>query len=206
MAHEIIAILRGVKPGEVVEIGQALVDSGVTKIEVPMNSPEPLKSIEALATAIGDVAKIGAGTVLNAEQIELVASAGGELIVSPNMVPDVITATKAQGLLSYPGVQTVTECFSALEHGADGLKLFPAMLIGPHGLSAISAVLPRGTRTYAVGGVGPDEFSQWIDAGVTGFGIGSFIYKPGFSAEQVGTKAISCVKALSKCISPNQFA
>ena len=195
MAREIIAILRGVRPNEVLGIGEALCHAGITKIEVPLNSPEPFKSIELLSKAIGNVAQIGAGTVLTAEQVEQVADVGGAIVVSPNMVPEVITATKQLKLLSYPGVQTVTECFTALSHGADGLKLFPSMLIGPAGLNAISAVLPEGTRTYAVGGVGPANFSDWLEAGVTGFGIGSFLYKPGQTANEVKQSALACVLA-----------
>lgn len=196
MQEEIIAILRGVEPHEVLGIGEVLIEAGITKIEVPLNSPMPFKSIEALAGAFGQHAQIGAGTVLNVGQVEQVVDAGGVLVVSPNMVPAVITATKKFGISSYPGVQTVTECFAALEHGADAIKLFPSMLIGPEGLKAISAVLPTGTRTYAVGGVGPENFAEWIAAGISGFGIGSYLYKPGASAADVRKSALACVAAL----------
>ena len=195
MSRQIIAILRGVRPEEAIDIGQALIDSGITTIEVPMNSPEPLKSIEAMAKALGNHASIGAGTVLTAEQVKQVAEAGGQLIVSPNMVPEVIETSKALSMKSYPGVLTPTECFAALSHGADGLKFFPSTLIGPAGLTAISAVLPAGTKTFAVGGVGPENFVDWIRAGVTGFGIGSGLYKPGYSASEVADKAKLCVAA-----------
>ena len=195
MTREIIAILRGVTPEESVDIGHVLIDAGITTIEVPMNSPEPLKSINAMVNAFGATACIGAGTVLTAEQVEQVAGAGGQLIVSPNTVPEVIEATKAAGLDSYPGVLTPTECFTALRHGADGLKFFPSMLIGPAGLAAILAVLPKGTPTYAVGGVGAKNFSDWIKVGVTGFGVGSELYKPGYSFSEVAVKAEQCVTA-----------
>ena len=195
MTREIIAILRGVTPEESVDIGHVLIDAGITTIEVPMNSPEPLKSISAMVNAFGATACIGAGTVLTAEQVEQVAGAGGQLIVSPNTVPEVIEATKAAGLDSYPGVLTPTECFTALRHGADGLKFFPSMLIGPAGLAAILAVLPKGTQTYAVGGVGAKNFSDWIKVGVTGFGVGSELYKPGNSSSEVAVKAVQCVTA-----------
>lgn len=200
MAREIIAILRGVETHEVISIGEVLIEAGITKIEVPMNSPTPLKSIEVLAKALGNVAEIGAGTVLSVEQVDRVADAGGVLVVSPNMVREVINATKTRGLASYPGVLTATECFDALDHGADGLKFFPSMLIGPTGLAAISAVLPKGTRTFAVGGVGPANFSDWIAAGVTGFGIGTSLYKLGNTAADVRENALTCVRAYDEAV------
>ncbi len=195
MPREIIAILRGVTPEEVVAVGAALVREGITTIEVPMNSPEPLRSIRALVDAFGGQAQIGAGTVLTPEMVAQVKDAGGTLIVSPDTAPEVIAATKSAGMLSFPGVMTATECFSALRAGADGLKFFPSFLIQPQGLSAIRAVLPPGTSTYAVGGVGPDNFAKWADAGVTGFGVGTGLYKPGFEPETVGAKARAIVAA-----------
>lgn len=193
MSREIIAILRGVKPDEVLEIGEALLQAGIDRIEVPLNSPEPLKSIEVLANALGDKALIGAGTVLTAKDVDGVQGAGGRLIVSPDCNPEVIDRTRALDMASYPGVATPTECFTALRHGANGLKFFPGSLIGPAGLAAIRAVLPRGTKTYAVGGAGPDNFADWFAAGVTGFGIGSGIYKPGFTVDDVATRAAKIV-------------
>ena len=195
MTREIIAILRGIQPGEVLEIGQALVDAGITTIEVPLNSPDPLKSINLLAEAFGDTAAIGAGTVLSPQDVADVANAGGRLIVSPDCNTSVIDATKAAGLASYPGVATPTECFAALRHGADGLKLFPSFLIGLKGLQAIKAVLPEGTKTYAVGGAGPDNFAEWLKVGIMGFGIGTSIYKAGFSVEDVRSRAEAIVAA-----------
>jgi len=195
MSREIIAILRGIRPDEVVEIGAALIAEGIDRIEVPLNSPSPLLSIERLADAFGASASIGAGTVLDAAQVRDVKAAGGQLIVSPDCNPDVISTTKAEGMLSYPGVATPSECFSALRHGADGLKLFPSFLIGTKGLAAIAAVLPQGTKTYAVGGVGPENFAAWISAGATGFGLGTGIFKPGFSAEDVRVRARAIVAA-----------
>ena len=195
MSREIIGILRGVQPSEVLEIGQALVTAGIDRIEVPLNSPDPLRSIEILATGLAGQATLGAGTVLDAAQVVDVHSAGGTLIVSPDCNPTVIEKTKELGMLSYPGVATPTECFTALRHGADGLKFFPASLIGPLGLAAISAVLPKGTKTYAVGGADPSNFAEWFRVGVTGFGIGSGIYKPGFSAGDVAKRAVEIVAA-----------
>lgn len=195
MTRPIIAILRGVTPGEVAEVGFALIESGITTIEIPLNSPEPYTSIELLVKAVGTRASVGAGTVLTAAQVNQVADAGGQLIVSPNMVPGVIECTKNHNMQSYPGVLTPTECFTALAHGADGLKFFPSMLIGPQGLAAISAVLPSRTSTYAVGGVCPQNFADWIQVGITGFGIGSNLYKPGKSLDEVSLSANECVAA-----------
>lgn len=195
MSREIIAILRGIRPDEAVAIGRALVEAGIDKIEVPLNSPDPLRSIAGMAEALGDRALIGAGTVLTTGQVHEVRAAGGRIVVSPDCNPDVIAATKAAGMLSYPGVATPTECFTALRHGADGLKLFPSFLIGPKGLAAIAAVLPSGTKTYAVGGAGPETFADWFAAGATGFGIGTGLYQPGLTAAEVAQRAAGIVAA-----------
>lgn len=195
MSREIIAILRGVTPDEVLGIGQALVAAGIDRIEVPLNSPDPLASISILADALGDRALIGAGTVLTVKDVHDVKDAGGQIVVSPDTNPAVIDATKASGMLSFPGVATPSECFTALRHGADGLKFFPAFLVGPKGLSAIRAVLPKGTKTYAVGGVGPANFADWFAAGVTGFGIGTGVYTVGLTAAEVGDRAKAIVAA-----------
>ncbi|MGV6849650.1 MAG: 2-dehydro-3-deoxy-6-phosphogalactonate aldolase [Marinibacterium sp.] len=200
MSREIIAILRGVRPDEVLVIGRALVAQGITRIEVPLNSREPLESVGILAGALSDVAQIGAGTVLRPDEVDAVHAAGGTLIVSPDCNPDVIARTKSLGLASYPGVATPTECFTALRHGADGLKIFPAFLIGVKGLTAIRAVLPGDTRTYAVGGVRPDTFADWFAAGVTGFGIGTGVYRPGLTARDVAEKASALVAAYDEAV------
>lgn len=191
--RNIVAILRGVRPVEVEAIAAVLVEAGITKIEVPLNSPVPLESIAALALSFGKDALIGAGTVLTPEDVTAVHDAGGKLIVSPDTNTEVIRATKAAGMLSYPGVMTPTDCFAALRAGADGLKIFPGSLIGPDGLKAIRAVLPPGTEVLAVGGAGPDNLGQWIAAGADGFGIGSALYKPGDDATTVATRAADLV-------------
>lgn len=195
MDRPLIAILRGIRPDEVLDIGQALLEAGISRMEVPLNSPDPLESIGKLSEAFGARAMVGAGTVLTAEDVGNVAGVGGKLVVSPDCNPDVIAATKAAGLASFPGVMTATECFTALRAGADGLKFFPASLLGPAGLKALRAVLPAGTETYAVGGAGPENFAEWLKAGATGFGIGTSLYRPGYSADEVGERAKAMVEA-----------
>ena len=190
MSHRnIIAILRGIRPEEVLAVADALIGEGITKIEVPLNSPDAIASVAALAERFGDVAVIGAGTVLTPADVDRVQAAGGRLIVSPDANPAVIARTKALGLLSYPGVMTPTECFAALRAGADGLKLFPGSLIGPAGLKALRAVLPEGTEVLAVGGAGPGNFAEWFAAGASGFGIGTALYRPGEGAGEVAARA-----------------
>ncbi len=193
MARNIVAILRGLTPPEAADVGRVLVNSGISKIEVPLNSPDPFESIGILAKHFGDDALIGAGTVLTAEQVDQVADVGGKLVVSPDCNPDVIRRTKERGLLSYPGVMTPTECFAALRYGADGLKFFPGTLVGPEGVKAIRAVLPAGTEVLAVGGANPDNFAEWKAAGADGFGIGTALYRPGDTAEDVRLKAEAIV-------------
>ncbi len=200
MSRPIIAILRGLRPTEAEVVGQVLLEAGIDRIEVPLNSPDPLDSISILAAAFGDRALIGAGTVLTAEQVDAVANANGKLIVSPNCDTDVIRRTSELGLQSWPGVFTPTEAFAALNAGATGLKLFPGILAGPAGLSAVRAVLPKGTQVFAVGGAGPENFDQWIKASADGFGIGSALYKPGMESGEIADRANQIVAAYDKAV------
>ena len=193
--RQLVAILRGVRPDEVEAIAAGLIAAGITRIEVPLNSPDPFASIRLLAARFGQEALVGAGTVLTPEEVQGVQEAGGRLVVSPDANPEVIRATKALGMESYPGVMTPTEAFAALRAGADGLKVFPASLIGPGGLAAMKAVLPPDVPVLAVGGAGPENFGPWMAAGAAGFGIGTALYRPGDSAATVAERARGIVQA-----------
>jgi len=191
----IAAILRGVTPDEIDAIGDALVEAGITIIEVPLNSPDPFESIKRLAARHGARALVGAGTVLGRADVARVSAAGGRLVVAPNFDADVVRATKAAGLASLPGVMTPSEGFAALTAGADGLKLFPAEIIPPAVFKAWRAVFPADTLLLAVGGVGVDNLKIYAEAGASGYGIGSALYKPARPANEVGKLARALVAA-----------
>ncbi|APX17100.1 2-dehydro-3-deoxy-6-phosphogalactonate aldolase [Phaeobacter inhibens] len=195
MSRNIIAILRGLRSEEARAMTDALIAAGITKIEVPLNSPLPYDSIAAMLDQAKGRATVGAGTVLNTDAVAQLSAMGAQMVISPDCNPDVIRAAKTAGMLSYPGVFTASECFSALRAGADGLKFFPAFKLGLDGFSALKAVLPADAETYAVGGVGPADFADWQKAGITGFGIGSSLYKPGRTVEDVARLAAETVAA-----------
>lgn len=200
MSRNIVAILRGITPDDILPVADTLLRAGIDKIEIPLNSPDAFASIARLAARHGHEALIGAGTVLTPEDVRRVHEAGGRLIVSPDTNPEVIRATRAAGLRAYPGAMTPSECFTALRAGAHGLKLFPAALIGPKGLAALRAVLPPGTEVLAVGGAGPDNFRDWLKAGADGFGIGTALYAPGNDARIVADNARRIVSAFDAAL------
>lgn len=194
----LIAILRGVRPDEVVAIGDALVDAGFTLIEVPLNSPAPLESIARLADALKGRAVIGAGTVLDIASVAAVEQAGGTLVIAPNTDAAVIAEAARRKLVAVPGIATPTEAFAALKAGAVALKLFPAEAFAPSVVKAMRAVLPPDVRILPVGGVTPDMMATWTQGGAAGFGLGSALYRPGMTAEQVGANAHAFIAALRK--------
>ena len=198
MSREIIAILRGVKPAEATEVCEVLVKAGISIIEIPLNSPDPLVSIANVAKAFTGKAEIGAGTVLSVEDVDGVKAAGGQLIVSPDTNEAVIARTRALGMKSYPGVFTPSDAFKAIRAGANGLKFFPAEVLGPKGIKAMKAVLPKDLPLYAVGGANPDNFREYFDAGCVGFGLGSYIFKPGMSLGEIDSRARAAVAAYDK--------
>ena len=191
----LIAILRGLRPEEAASIGGVLYQAGFRVIEVPLNSPLPYDSIRILRATLPADCLIGAGTVLTPEQVGLVKEAGGQVIVMPHSDPKVLRAAKAAGLYLSPGVATPTEAFAALAEGADVLKLFPAEQMGPAVVKAFLAVLPAGTALIPVGGITPDNMQVFIDAGVSGFGLGSGLFKPGMSAAEVAERADAYMSA-----------
>lgn len=194
----IIAILRGVCPDEAVAVGEALLAAGIRVMEVPMNSPDPLLSIAAMADALAGRALIGAGTVLHVGEVHDLAQCGARFTVSPNSDARVIGAALDAGLLPLPGYQTPTEAFAAVAAGADWIKLFPAGPLGIGHFQALAAVLPKHIRTVAVGGVGAANARAWLDAGVAALGIGSELYRPGDSAAGVAEKAAALVAAVRR--------
>jgi len=185
----LIPILRGVRPDEVEAIAAALAAAGMSIVEVPLNSPEPLESIARLARTFGDRMLVGAGTVVTPEQVAEIAAVGGRLIVTPHADAAVTSAAKQHGLLAIPGFFTPAEAFAMLAAGADALKLFPAEAASPAMLRALRAVFPPGTMVLPVGGIDAAGMADWRAAGAAGFGIGSAIYRPGDSAATVAAKA-----------------
>lgn len=192
----LVAILRGVRPEEAEAVTAALEAHGISIVEVPLNSPDPIASIRLLAARFGERLLIGAGTVMTGAAVAEVAAAGGRLIVTPHASGEVVGAARRLGLLACPGFSTPTEAFAMLAAGADGIKLFPAEASSPAVLRALRAVLPAGTLVLPVGGIEAGNMQTWLEAGASGFGIGSAIYRQGDSAARVGEKAAALVAGL----------
>ncbi|MCT8991962.1 2-dehydro-3-deoxy-6-phosphogalactonate aldolase [Chelativorans sp. SCAU2101] len=195
LSRELVAILRGLKPEEAPGVVTALLEAGFEAIEVPLNSPEPFRSIEIARGLAPDKVLIGAGTVLTVEEVDRLRDAGGNLLVSPNVEPAVIERAAGYGMVTMPGVFTPTEALAALRAGASALKFFPASVLGPSGIKAIRAVLPPDVPVGAVGGVSESDFAAYYAVGVRTFGLGSSLYKPGASAAEVAQKARAAVAA-----------
>ncbi|MEL6436638.1 MAG: 2-dehydro-3-deoxy-6-phosphogalactonate aldolase [Pseudomonadota bacterium] len=196
----LVAILRGLAPNDADAIGDALVEAGFEAIEVPLNSPDPFRSIERMAKRFGDKVLVGAGTVLTAGDANRLADAGGRLMVSPNIEDSVMEVCRARQLVTMPGVFTATEALKALRLGASGLKFFPASALGPGGINAIRAVLPPDCVIGAVGGVGHVDFGRYLEAGVSAFGLGSSLFKVGLTADDVAKRAATTISAYDEAV------
>lgn len=196
----LVAILRGVKPERAVVVGEILYAAGFRMIEVPLNSPDAIVSIELLAEQFGGNALIGAGTVTKEEDVKKSFIAGGKLIVSPNVDARVITASRKMGMISLPGYRTPSEAFKALSMGADGLKLFPCEDVSPRTLNAMKTVLPTKTRVFCVGGVGSEEMGPWLHAGASGFAFGSSLFKPHYTLQDIKDRATMLVSSFREKI------
>ena len=194
----IIAILRGIKPIEAESVSEILIESGIKIIEVPLNSPSPIETLTRMVNFHTDAGIFGAGTVLNLEQVEEVHATGAKLIVSPNTNVEVIKKTKELGMISIPGCYTATEALMSLENGADGLKFFPAFQMDAVGFQALSAILPLNLMSFAVGGIDTNDFEKWLSVNITGFGLGSSLYKPGLDLIKIRKKTEEVIKVFDK--------
>lgn len=195
MNRPLIGILRGITPDEIEQATNILLDAGINRIEVPLNSPDPYQSIEQMIQKFKGQGIFGAGTVTEVSEVEKLADIGCEMILAPNCNSDVILAAKQANMRAYPGVMTPTECFVALKAGADGLKFFPGDLIGIDGLKAMKAILPKTADCFVVGGANTSNFKNWLEAGATGFGIGSALYKAGMTMDALQHQAKDIVAA-----------
>ncbi|MCZ7484787.1 2-dehydro-3-deoxy-6-phosphogalactonate aldolase [Rhizobium rhizogenes] len=200
MKYPLIAILRGLKPEETEGVVGALIETGFRAIEIPLNSPDPFRSIEIAAKMAPADCLIGAGTVLSVEDVEALDAAGGKLMVSPNADAEVIVAARVKGMVTMPGVLTPTEALVAAKAGATGLKFFPASIIGPAGINAIRTILPKDLVIAAVGGVSDKNFAEYTSAGITAFGLGTSLYKPGMTAAEVRERATVTLSAYDAAI------
>lgn len=192
----IVAILRGVAPSTCLQVAEVIYRAGIRVIEVPLNSPDPFTSIRTLSSRLGSDCAVGAGTVLTVEDVNRTHDAGGTLVVAPNCDPDVIRSAVQLQLNVIPGFATPTEAFTAIRAGASDLKLFPAATYGPQHLKALRAVLPKSVRVIAVGGIGASDIPAWLEAGTSGFGFGSELFRPDFSIAQVENRARQLIDAL----------
>ena len=204
MKRPLVAILRGVRPEEAADIVSVLIDSGMTAIEIPLNSPDPFRSIEIAVSKAPAGILIGAGTVLTLEDVARLHDVGGRLMVSPNVDPDIIAGARARGMVTMPGVFTPTEALLAARAGASSLKFFPASVLGAAGITAIRAVLPPDLMIAAVGGVSDANFAEYAKAGIIAFGLGSSLYKPGMTAAQVADRAKATIEAYDKAVQQQQ--
>lgn len=195
LEYPLVAILRGLKPDEAEAVVGALLEAGFQAIEIPLNSPDPFRSIEIAAKLAGENGLIGAGTVLTPDEVDQLNDAGGRLMVSPNVDPDTLTRAVKHGMVTMPGVFTASEALLAAKLGASALKFFPAFKLGPDGIAAIKVILPEGVRIAAVGGVAEGDFAEYLAKGIEYFGLGSSLYKPGLSAAEVGEKARAIIRA-----------
>jgi 2-dehydro-3-deoxyphosphogalactonate aldolase len=195
LRRSLVAILRGISPADAEAVVSALIEAGFEAIEIPLNSPDPLVSIETAAKLAPPDCLIGAGTVLDPEDVDRLADAGGRLMVSPNVDPAVIARATGRGMITMPGVFTATEALQAARAGASALKFFPASLLRPAGITAIRAVLPPDLEIGAVGGVSEADFADYARAGIRTFGLGSSLYRPGASAAETGNKAQAAIQA-----------
>jgi 2-dehydro-3-deoxyphosphogalactonate aldolase len=195
LKRSLVAILRGIRPEEAEPVVAALIEAGLEAIEIPLNSPDPFISIEKAAKLAPPGCLIVAGTVLKPDDVDRLAGAGGRLMVSPNIMPDVIARATEHSMITMPGVFTATEALLAIDSGASALKFFPANVLGPAGIAAIRAILPPDTQIGAVGGVSEADFDRYAAAGIRTFGLGSSLYRPGASASEVGAKARAVITA-----------
>lgn len=202
MRRSLVAILRGIRPDEAPAIVDALLEAGFTAIEVPLNSPDPFHSIEIAAKRAPDGCLIGAGTVLSVADVDRLSDAGGRLMVSPNVEPDVIAHAASRDMVTMPGVMTPSEAFTAIGAGASALKFFPASVLGPSGIAAIRAVLPADMEVGAVGGVSEKNFADYAAVGMRSFGLGSSLYKPGMPISDVAQRAAASVAAYDAVFAP----
>ncbi|MEO0542302.1 MAG: 2-dehydro-3-deoxy-6-phosphogalactonate aldolase [Pseudomonadota bacterium] len=200
LKRPLVAILRGIKPAEAVDIAGALVEAGFEAIEVPLNSPDPFASIAKMVDAFSDRCLIGAGTVLSPDDVKELAAVGGKLMVSPNIDSGVMQQAAVEKLVTMPGVFSASEAISAVKLGASALKFFPASVLGSDGIKAVRAVLPPDCVIGAVGGVGHDDFKNYMKAGVTAFGLGSSLYKPGLTSKEVVHQALITIDAYDQAV------